>query len=69
MHPDLPKRLPCGFELNAEYLATYWKWRNGVLLIYGSVFALALVAEQFVVKSSVGGIAQTTHIFERLRDN
>ena len=55
MHPDLPKRLPCGFELNAEYLATYWKWRNGVLLIYGSVFALALVAEQFVVKSSVGG--------------
>jgi hypothetical protein len=54
MHVDLPKRSPYEFELNAEYLATYRKWRNGVLLIYGSVFLLALVAEQFVVKSSVG---------------
>jgi hypothetical protein len=45
---------PCRFELNAEYLATYRKWRKGVLLIYGSVFVLALVGEEFVVKFSVG---------------
>ena len=58
MHGDVPKRSPCGFERSAEYLATYRKWRNGALLISGSVFALAPVAEQFVVKSSVGTVVR-----------